>query len=60
MSAAAGKVQFNVYLPSHLVVAIKHRAVDEDVSLSGLLERILSEYLDATGDRDSSGTKGRG
>ena len=39
------KAQFNVYLPADLVRAIKHRAIDEQISLSALAERVMSEYL---------------
>ena len=40
------KAQFNVYLPAELVRAIKHRAIDEQISLSALVERVMSEYVD--------------
>lgn len=51
----SGQQQFNVYLPHDLVRKIKHAAVDEGVSLSRLVERVLSEYL-ATLDADGQTT----
>ncbi|AIF40629.1 CopG family transcriptional regulator [Dermacoccus nishinomiyaensis] len=40
------KTQFNVYLPADLVREIKHRSIDEGLSLSAFVERVMSDYLE--------------
>lgn len=60
---AEDKVQFNVYLPRTLVREVKHRAIDDGQSLSGLVEAVLADYLiagrhreDTRSDQDGSRT----
>ncbi|HLS46181.1 MAG TPA: CopG family transcriptional regulator [Ornithinicoccus sp.] len=40
------KAQFNVYLPKDLIREIKHRGVDEGISMSALIEKIVRAYLE--------------
>jgi len=40
------KAQFNVYLPADLVREIKHRSIDEGLSLSAFVGRVVSDYLE--------------
>jgi catechol 2,3-dioxygenase-like lactoylglutathione lyase family enzyme len=42
---ATHKQQFNIYLAPSLIAATKHRAIDEQISLSDLVSRVLHAYL---------------
>ena len=39
------KQQFNTYLPANLILSVKHRAIDDQLSLSDWMEKALSVYL---------------
>ena len=45
-TSADGKKQFNVYLPPELIRRAKYRALDDQTSLSELVQRALQRYLE--------------
>ncbi len=48
------KQQFNVYLTPETIKHIKHRSIDEQLSLSDLVEKVLSSYMTSDAESDSS------
>ncbi len=44
------KQQFNVYLTPRMVKEMKHRSIDEQLSLSDLVEKVFTAYLAQTGE----------
>jgi predicted HicB family RNase H-like nuclease len=46
------KKQFNVYLPAALIRRAKYRALDDQVSLSDLVQLALEQYLVSEGSNE--------
>ena len=49
---APAKQQFNVYLPPDLIHRAKYRALDDQTSLSELVEKALTAFLETGGRND--------
>lgn len=52
--ADRSKQQFNVYLPATLIRRTKYRALDDQLSLSDLVERALERYLEGNSHVDET------
>ena len=46
VQTVTARKQFNVYLPKSLVIALKHRAIDEGLSMSAFVEKLGRRYLE--------------
>lgn len=51
------KQQFNVYLTPQTVKQMKHRSIDEQLSLSDLVEKVFIEYLSQSNETSHSETE---
>ena len=54
-TSAEGKKQFNVYLAPGLIRRAKYRALDDQTSLSELVQRALERYLAEGGSDERRG-----
>jgi post-segregation antitoxin (ccd killing protein) len=46
MNNSPSKQQLNIYLPPELIVRVKHKAIDVDVTVSTFVEQALRHYLE--------------